>query len=123
MPANTSRKDTKSKSPIIKSSVCGLISSALFFAFIVLFAFISLKSDFSASAYMPAGLFFGALTGFIGGFISAKLSNEKGALYGLLSGAVQTFICFIFLFFYIIFVKICKSFGLLKKKRIYFYLR
>lgn len=98
MPANKSRNENKIKSPAIKTVLCGLVSSALYFLFVVLFTFLSLKSNFSTSVYMPVGLVIGAITGLINGFICAKINKEKGALYGLISGFVQAVICSVVLF-------------------------
>lgn len=99
MSANKSRNENAIKSPVLKSVFCGAISSILFFIFIVTFAFIALNSGISPSVYMPAGLIIGAITGFLNGFIAAKLTKEKGVLFGLLSGTVQALICSVVLFF------------------------
>lgn len=98
MPANTSRNENNISNLIIKAVICGLISSVLYFVMIAVFTAAALKSGISASSYMPAGFIIGAITGFTGGFIIARLVKIKGALYGLLNGGVQALICAVALF-------------------------
>ena len=91
--------DNKLLSFAIKISICSFISSVLFFALIAVFAAAALKSGFSASSYLPAGIVFALLSGFAGGFAVAKIQNEKGAIFGLLNGISQSVICSAILFF------------------------
>lgn len=98
MPANSSKNDKNISSHLIKIIFCGFISSLIYFGLIAVFAAAALKSDFSTSSYMVAGLIIGAITGFSGGFIISKVLKEKGALYGAVCGCVQALISTIILF-------------------------
>lgn len=94
----SSRKESKYNTKLIKVSVGALVSTVLFFILLAIFAAMSLKSGFSASLYLPAGLAVGAVSGFIGGFLCVRPIKEKGALYGLISGLVQAAVCCAVLF-------------------------
>lgn len=98
MSVNTSRNINTGKSPVLKAVICGLISSVIYFIIIAVLSFFALKSGFSSSEYMLFGFISGAVSGFINGFITAKLTKEKGALFGLLSGFIQAIVCSAVLF-------------------------
>ena len=99
MAGKINRKDNKSKTPYSKIATGSVISTALFFLFIGLFALMALNSGVSASLYMPTGMIFGAITAFLGGFISVRPLKEKGVLFGAISGVIQAVICAAVLFF------------------------
>ncbi len=94
----SSRKESKYNTKLIKVAVGAVISTVLFFSLLAVFAVLSLKSDFSASLYLPAGLLSGAVSAFMGGFICVRPIMEKGALFGLISGVVQAVVCSAVLF-------------------------
>lgn len=82
---------------ILIGSIIGLI---LFFAFISLFSLLALRTDaFSQSTYMPLGLFAGAVSSFLCGFITVKPIKKNGALFGALSALIQGVICSVVMFF------------------------
>lgn len=94
----SSRKESKYNTKLINVSVGAVISTVLFFGLLAVFAALSLKSGFSASLYLPAGLLSGAVSAFLGGFICVRPIKEKGALFGLVSGVVQAVVCSAVLF-------------------------
>lgn len=96
MPSEASRKNINK--PYINLLIYGIIAAALFYAFMALFAYFSLKNGISKSVYMPSGLVCGFVTGFLCGFAALRPLKQKGALYGLISGLVHAFTSCIVLF-------------------------
>lgn len=96
--AKRSRREDNKSSPISKIMIGAVSGSILYFALLAFFALFALKSNVGTSSYMPAGLFLGALTAFIGGFAAVKPLKQKGAIFGALTGLVQALICSIILF-------------------------
>ncbi len=119
-----SSRSNETSAPDFKRIIPGsLFGTFLFFVLIVLFSVTALKTDFlSSAAYMPLGIFSGAMSSFSGGFISVRPTRKKGALLGILSGLFQAFlITAILLFIYadnpgsglFIFMAVITVFGLL----------
>lgn len=96
--SKSSRREEKSAAPFIKIVIGSAVASALYFIILAFFSAFALNSGMSASSYMPAGMAVGAVTGFAGGFIAVRPIKEKGALYGLITGAMQAVICSVVLF-------------------------
>lgn len=96
--AKKSRRDENKASPISKIMIGAVFGSILYFTLLAIFASFALKSNVSMSSYMPAGMVFGAITAFVGGFAAVKPIKEKGAVYGALTGLVQALICSIVIF-------------------------
>lgn len=96
--SKSSRRENKSDAPFVKIIIGAVAASVLYFAFLAVFAVLALNSGMASSNYMPAGMIVGAITGFAGGFISVKPLKEKGALFGLITGALQAVICSCILF-------------------------
>jgi len=67
---SSSRKDNKNETPFIKIIIGSVVSSILYFIIIALYAVFALKSGANASGYMPVGMVFGVLTGFLCGFVA-----------------------------------------------------
>lgn len=61
-----------------------LIGTIVFFALTALFALICLKKDFPQSSYRIVMLIFGAISGFLCGFISVKPIKKRGMITGAL---------------------------------------
>lgn len=93
-----SRRDNKDETPIMKIIIGSILATVMYFAVIAVYAAFALNSVMSVSTYMPAGMIVGAITGFLGGFVSVRPLKEKGLLYGLISGAIQAIICSVVLF-------------------------
>lgn len=98
MHGKSSRKDEKLGSPINKIIIASVIGSVLYFAMLAVFAAAALKKGMEASSYMPVGLVLGAVSGFLSGFTAVRPIKEKGALYGALTGFIQSLINSIVLF-------------------------
>lgn len=81
--------------PILLSS---LICSVLYFVFLIAISAVMLNSASNPSLYLPAGLLSGGLTGFINGFVTAKLTGEKGLVYGAITGLIQSLLCAVTVF-------------------------
>lgn len=96
-----SSRSTDNGSSIINKIIIGsVIGSALFFIFVSLISFLALRTDaISQTAYMPSGLFAGALSSFVGGFITVSPIKKNGALSGALSGLLQALLCSAVMFF------------------------
>ncbi len=92
------RRDDNKTSHVTKIIAGSVVGSVLFFVLLAVFAASALKTDIAASSYMPAGIILGALSAFVGGFISVRPLKEKGMPYGALSGLFQALICSIVLF-------------------------
>ena len=93
-----SHRDENKSSPISKILIGSFVGSLLYFLVLALFALFALKSNVASSSYMPAGLFFCALSAFVGGFAAVKPLKQKGIAYGALSGLVQALVCSTVLF-------------------------
>lgn len=97
--SKTARRDEKQlSSPYVKIIIGSSAGCVLCFILIALAAVMALKSGLSSSVYMPLGMFFGALSAFLGGFIAVRPIKQRGALYGALSGLLQSLICSVILF-------------------------
>lgn len=98
--SKSSRAKEKNTSNINKIIVGSVIGSVFLFMLILLFSFLVLKTDsFSSSLYLPAGLVFGAMSAFVGGFVSVRPIRKNGALFGTLTGLAQALICSASMFF------------------------
>lgn len=93
-----SRRDESKSSPISKIAIGAVLGSILYFVILALFALFALKSNVSVSSYMPAGMVFGALSAFAGGFAAVKPLKQNGVAYGGITGLAQALICSIVLF-------------------------
>lgn len=93
-----SSKNDEQKFQYIPILVASLICSVLFFVFLIAVSAVMLNSTVNSSLYLPSGLVAGVLTGFINGFVTAKLTGEKGLLYGAVTGSVQSFLCAVTVF-------------------------
>ncbi len=96
--AKRSRREDNKATPISKIIIGATVGSVLYFVVLALFALFSLKSNVSASSYMPAGMVFGALSAFVGGFTAVKPLKQKGIAYGGVTGLVQALVCSTVLF-------------------------
>ncbi len=96
--SKSSRKESDNNTKLIKVAVSSAVSTVLFFVFLAAFAAMSLKSGFSASLYLPAGLVAGAVSGLTGGFLCVRPIKEKGVLFGFISGIIQAVVCCAVLF-------------------------
>lgn len=96
--SNSSRREDKNDAPFVKIIIGAVSASVLYFVILAVFSAFALNSGMSASAYMPAGMAAGAITGFTGGFTAVRPIKEKGALCGLITGALQATVCSVVLF-------------------------
>ena len=96
--SKSSRNEIGKNTRLIKVAVGAAVSTVLYFVLLAIFAAMSLKSGISASIYLPAGLVFGAISGFVGGFLCVRPIKEKGVLFGFISGIVQAVVCCAVLF-------------------------
>ena len=93
MSSQHSRRKEDSKSTFFNKLLIGSILGFLvFFAFVALYALVSLKTNGDTSLYKPAGWIMGFISGVIGGFVSVRPIKEKGAIFGALSGATVSFL-------------------------------
>lgn len=102
MPSNKNQRsgNESNSSGINRILISSAIGSVMFFAFISIFSFLALKSDvFSQSLYMPLGLFCGALSSFVSGFIAVRPVRKNGFSTGAISGFAQALICSAAVFF------------------------
>ena len=91
-------KNENNQSLLMKIAIGTAISVVLYFIFIALYAFVSLKTGASASVYMPVGIVLGVLAGLIGGFAAVRPVKQKGFVLGALTGLASAVICAAILF-------------------------
>lgn len=96
--AKRSRREDNKVTPISKIIIGAAVGSILYFVILALFALFALKSNVGISSYMPAGMVFGALSAFIGGFTAVKPLKQKGIAYGGVTGLAQALVCSTILF-------------------------
>ena len=94
---NTRRNEANNNN-YIKIFIGSAVSSVMFFAFIALFALVSLKNGLSSSLYMPAGVIIAFISGITGGFVATRPIKQKGLPYGGLSGFIASLFCSVILF-------------------------
>lgn len=69
------------------------IGTGLFFLLIAFLSLIATKLNVPDWIFMPAGLFFGCLSGFFAGYTSAIPFKEKGIIYASLGGISCVVLC------------------------------
>ncbi len=96
--SKTARKEENKNGQIDKILIGAGAGIGLFFVLLFLFAALALKSGVDTSVYLPAGIVFGGISGFISGFITVKFIKEKGAFYGILTGMLQSILSALIVF-------------------------
>lgn len=86
-------KNKHKSNPYIKLFFSGAAGTGLFFFLIAAFSLIVMKLNLTESLFMPAGLIFGVLSGFLAGYTSVIPFGEKGLIYGSAGGAVCAVLC------------------------------
>ena len=102
MPSNKNQRtgNESDSSGINRIMISSVIGSVMFFALISLFSVLALKSDvLSRDLYMPLGLFCGAVSSFVCGFIAVRPVRINGFATGAISGFSQAVICSAAVFF------------------------
>lgn len=84
--------------PFVPITLTSVISTVLYFIFIALFALVSLKSSTERSLYLPVAVICGAISGFLCGFIVARITKIKGMFYGGISGFIHSLLCSLIIF-------------------------
>ncbi len=82
----------------IKLFFSGLAGSGVYFLFMFLLSFVSLKLGIGETFFIPFGLLCGVAGGFFSGFSAARPLMQKGLIYGLIGGLICLFICSVILF-------------------------
>lgn len=96
--SSKNKKDVKGGFPLKRIMIISLIGCFLFFIFTALFSCLILKNGISSSLYMPVGMVLGAVSAVLSGFATVRPIKEKGALYGALTGFIQSLLCSVVLF-------------------------
>lgn len=86
-------KNKQKSNPYIKLFFSGAAGTGLFYLLIAVFSLIAMKLNLSESLFMPTGLIFGVLSGFLAGYTSVIPFGEKGLIYGSAGGAVCAVLC------------------------------
>lgn len=98
MPENKSSKKEPSSFPLVPLMIICIASAVFYFGIIALITAVALGSSVDGSMYLPLSIGAGAVSGFICGFVTAKITKEKGLLYGGLSGFLHSLLCSVVIF-------------------------
>lgn len=93
----SAKKDEKNI-PFIHIIISSIIGTLFYYIFIAIFALSALESSINQSSYFIAGLILSGVAGLISGFISVKLTKEKGMFFGGLTGFIQSVFSSIIIF-------------------------
>lgn len=102
MPSNKNKRsgNENNSSGMNRILISAAVGIAMFFVLISLVSLLALKSDIiSQSMYMPLGIFCGAVSSFICGFIAVRPVRKNGAVTGALSGFANALVCSAAVFF------------------------
>ena len=86
-------KNKRKSNPYLKMFFSAAAGAGIFFLLIAVFSLVCIKFNFSETLFMPAGLAFAVISGFLSGYTSVIPFGEKGVIYGSAGGLICVFIC------------------------------